>query len=184
MRLEEIYPDDHLEKIPNDDLRRALGLSLGSLHRFRTAASEFWKWKQHHASSADPNPLLSNAAASSSSAGKKRKAQEDDSVVVMYKRTYKDGEKRMAFRHYKDGRDPTYDDGLPVFNVPISQDSAEMWGQYVEEQEKLHKEEGVMDYVMVADGGYWMRIPPTQDGFFNPLTDNASLYTCDDPFSL
>jgi hypothetical protein len=177
MRSEEVYPDEHLEKIPNNELRRALGLGLGSIHRFRAAVSEFWKLEveRHHSSPADPNPQPQHPMASTSLVGQKRKTPEDDWVLVPYKRKYKDGEKRMAFRHYKDGRSPTYDDGTPVFNP--DGDGDEWWGKYVEEQVKLHYEENVEDFVMVGEGGYWMHIPPTGGGFFNPITDNASLYT-------
>jgi hypothetical protein len=180
MRSEEIYPDDHLVKISDGDLRSTLGLGLGAVHRFRTAALEFWKLQvqQHLAAPAESharNAQTSNLPGPSS-VGQKRKTPEDsnDWVVVPYKRKYPDGgEKRIHFRHFKDGRTPTYDDGTSVFNHPDN--SGELKDQYIEEQVKLH-EEGVQDFVMVGEGGYWMRIPPTQGDFLNPLTDNASVY--------
>ncbi|KAF8328919.1 uncharacterized protein EI90DRAFT_3125669 [Cantharellus anzutake] len=173
MQEEEIYPDGHLGKISDNNLWRALGLRLGPLQRFHAAASEFWNWKVEKQHASDPPNSPPNPMASSSSAGQKRKAPDDDWAVVMYR------------QKYKDGRDPTYDDGRPVFNIPISQNNTDMWDQFVEEQEKLHNDKGVEDYVMVAEGGYWMHIPPTRGGFFNPITDNPCLYTHDDdPFLL
>ncbi|KAF8325415.1 uncharacterized protein EI90DRAFT_3128769 [Cantharellus anzutake] len=103
MQAEDIYPDDHIEKISNDELRKALGLGLGSVHRFRAAASEFWKLEVKATSqSADP---VTHDAPGSSLAGHKRKAPEDW-VVVPYRRKYPDGggEKQIHFRHYKDER--------------------------------------------------------------------------------
>ncbi|KAF8326113.1 uncharacterized protein EI90DRAFT_3018825 [Cantharellus anzutake] len=49
----------------------------------------------------------------------------------------------------------------------VIQNSTDMWDQFVEEQEKLHNDEGVEDYVMVAEGGYWMH-PPLVEGSSTP----------------
>ena len=181
MRNEAIYPDEHLSKITNEELRGALGLGIGAVHRFRAAASDFWKLQveKHCTRSADhnalsPHPITQSSGSNSVSAGQKRKGPSDDWIMVQYKRKYPVGEKRITFRHYTDGRTTTYD-GAPVFNVPNYADADEWWEQYIDEQVKLHTDEGVQDFVEL-EPGYWLRIPPTGKGFFNPLTDNTWLY--------
>ncbi|KAF8324693.1 uncharacterized protein EI90DRAFT_3129657 [Cantharellus anzutake] len=105
MQSEEIYPDDYLGKLSNEELRNSLGLGLGSV-------------KQYHMTFSDPTPSAQMNPAGPSSAKQKRKTPDDpnDWVVVPYKRKYPDGgEKRFHFRHFKDGHTPTYDDGILVF---------------------------------------------------------------------
>ncbi|KAF8330404.1 uncharacterized protein EI90DRAFT_3124493 [Cantharellus anzutake] len=92
MQSEEIYPDDYLGKLSNEELQNSLGLGLGSVHQFHAAASEFWKLqvKWCRVAFSDPTLSVQMNPAGPSSAKQKRKTPDDpnDWVVVPYKRKY------------------------------------------------------------------------------------------------
>ena len=145
MRNEAIYPDEHLSKITNDELCGALGLSIGAVHQFHVAASNFWKLQveKHHTWSADhnalsPHPITQSSGSNSISAGQMHKGPSDDWIIVQYKQKYPVGKKHITFHHYTNGHTTTCN-GEPVFNIPNYADGDEWWEQYIDEQVNIRK---------------------------------------------